>query len=82
MNSTADAGKGGCNGFRRMCARISAGHCGAQIEKVLDPVLVGVALIASHEVAESMSMRGVVQDREELEGWLPGPNTQTNPVAD
>ena len=82
MNSTADAGEGGAKGFRWTGTRVGAGHGDAQIEEGLDQVVDAAAPVASHEVAQRMSMCGVVQDGNQLEHWLIGPNTDTNPVAD
>jgi hypothetical protein len=65
MNSTADASESSPKGIGWTGARVRAGHGGAQIEKGLDQVLVG-APVASHEVAEPMSMRRVVQDTDPL----------------
>jgi hypothetical protein len=81
MRPTAHASKSSPKGFGWAGARVSAGHGDAQVEEGLVYVL-GAAPVASHEVAEPMSMRRVVQDSEELERWLLRPNTQTNPLAD
>jgi hypothetical protein len=82
MSSTADAGEGSPKGFGWTGTRVSAEHGDPYVEERLNQVFVVAAPVASHEVAQSMSMLGVVKDGNQLEHWSSGPNTQTNPVAD
>ena len=61
---------------------MAGGHGGTQVEQCLDPVLARGALIASHEVGESVAVAGVVEDAKQLERSSLWPNPHTNPVAD
>jgi hypothetical protein len=82
VDTTANAREGSPQSFAGMRAWMASRHRCAKVEQWLDPILGRGAPVASHEVAESMSMPGVVEDGKQLERWSLGPNTQTNPVAD
>ena len=67
MGTAADTCEGRPQGFAGMRSWMAGGNGGAQIEQWLDPVLARGALIASHEVADSMAIAGVVEDGKQIE---------------
>ena len=67
MGTAADTREGRPQGFAGMRSWMARGHGGAKVEQWLSPVLARGALIASHEVADSVAMAGVVEDSKQLE---------------